>query len=67
VLRLPRRGSRSTAAWAAFWRAIAIISAAGATTCVLVSTAMGLPLYQKFGFTDVMPMVEFRSHDATEV
>ena len=23
-------------------------------------------LYQKFGFTDVIPMVEFRSHGATE-
>jgi GNAT superfamily N-acetyltransferase len=37
---------------------------AGATTCVLVSTPMGLPLYQKFGFTDVMSLVEYRSHGA---
>jgi hypothetical protein len=34
---------------------------AGATTSILVSTAMARDLYPKLGFTDVMPMVEFRS------
>jgi GNAT superfamily N-acetyltransferase len=35
--------------------------AVGATTTILVSTAMARDLYAKLGFTAVMPMVEFRS------
>jgi GNAT superfamily N-acetyltransferase len=34
---------------------------AGATTSILVSTAMARDLYPKLGFTEVTPMVEFRS------
>lgn len=34
---------------------------AGATTCVLVSTAMALGLYRSFGFKELMPVLEFRS------
>jgi ribosomal protein S18 acetylase RimI-like enzyme len=37
---------------------------AGATTCVLVTTAMAYGLYQGFGFAEVMPIVEFRSPGA---
>jgi GNAT superfamily N-acetyltransferase len=40
--------------------------AAGARTCVLVSTAMAHPLYQKLGFTEVTPNIEFRSSDDDE-
>jgi GNAT superfamily N-acetyltransferase len=40
--------------------------AAGATTCVLVSTAMAHPLYQELGFTEVAPNIEFRSGDDDE-
>ena len=40
--------------------------AAGATTCVLVTTAMAHGLYQGFGFEEVMPIVEFRSHGAED-
>jgi ribosomal protein S18 acetylase RimI-like enzyme len=34
---------------------------AGATTCVLATTAMAHGLYQAFGFAEVMPIEEFRS------
>ncbi len=40
--------------------------AAGATTCVLVTTAMAHDLYLKFGFAEVMPIVEFRSPGAQD-
>jgi GNAT superfamily N-acetyltransferase len=33
----------------------------GATACVLASTAMAHGLYLRFGFRDVMPMVEFQT------
>ena len=41
--------------------------AAGATGCVLVSTAMAYELYRQVGFTAVMPIVEFRSPGAGDL
>lgn len=63
IVTLPAFRRRGHAA--ALVRALLVdAQAAGATTCVLASTEMGLPLYRSLGFTDVVPLVGFQTPGA---